>query len=223
MQITHEEAQKLIQYNADQALDSQQKAALFAHLNDCTECSTYACDIKDVETLLLSGMRRQWGLQPAPLSLNSLTPKGRPKIQLSISLLLATRMAIISMVCLALVFTAWQFTLSGRQTSGPRPAYILPVPTPSTWPTSTKITLQHCKSILYNVQANDTIESIADQFSTSKAEIMAINSMKTETVDASMKLMIPICNSTPTSTVRPGTRTTTYTPAIDSTISTPGG
>ena len=221
MQITHEEAQKLIQYNADQALDSQQKAALSAHLSHCAECSSYAQEIKDVETLLLSGMSREWNLQPPPLPINSLVARRSSKLQISV--LLATRTAIISIVFVALVFTAWQFTVSTRSTSVPLPAYILPVPTPSTQSTSTKIMLQNCEEVLYRVQENDTIARIAYQFSTSKEEIMAINNMKTETVNASMKLIIPICNSTPTSTVHPATLTTTYTPATDPTSSTPDG
>jgi len=229
MQITHDEARKLIQFNADEALNLQKKAALYAHLKDCIECRVYAEDIKEVESILLPVMKRRWNLQPVPLSIDALTSERYSKIQTSI--LLATRTAIISVVFVAFIFSVWQFTRSGTQTSSQFPVGVLPVPTPSTqstsaavlW-TSTKVTQQNCEEIPYTVQENDTLESIAYQFAISKEEIMVINNMKTETVIRAMELIIPKCNSTPTGTAEgPATLTTTYTPSIDLTTFTPDG
>jgi len=221
MQITHGEARKFIQFNTDKALDSQGKAALSAHLKDCIECRAYAQDIEVVEGLLQSVMKRQWNLQPAPLSIKGFVAKKDSKRQRSA--ILATRTAMAGIVFVALVFTAWQFALSGGPTSSQLPAGVLPVPTPSTQSTSTKIMLQNCEVTLYRVQEDDTLASIAYQFSISKEDIMSINNMKTETVNPSMNLRIPICDSTPTGTVDPATLTITYTPVIGPTISTPGG
>jgi len=221
MQITHEEAHRFIQFNTDKALDSQGKAALSVHLKDCMECRAYAEDIEEMAGLLQSAMKRQWNFQPVPLSISAFTAKKVSKIQRSV--VLATRTAMAGIVFVALVFTAWQFALSGGPTFGQLPAGVLPVPTPSTQSTSTKIMLQNCEVMLYGVQKDDTLASIAYQFSIAREEIMSINNMKTETVDPSMKLMIPICDSTPTGTVNPATLTTTYTPVVDPTTSTPGG
>lgn len=222
MQITHEEARELIQFNADEALDLQKKAVLYAHLKDCIECRAYVEDIKEVESILLPVMKRQWNLQPVPLSIDALTSKRDSKIRTSI--LLATRTAIVGVIFAAFIFSIWQFTLSSRQTPGQFPVDVLPVPTPSMQSTGTKSMLQNCEEILYIVQKKDTLESIADHFSTSKEEIMAINNMETETVVRTMELIIPKCDSTPTGTAEgPATLTTTYTPSIDLTTFTPDG
>jgi len=223
MQITHEEAHELIQFGMDQTLKPQEKNSLQTHLNDCIECRSFAKEIHELETLLLPAMRRHWNLQPAPLSMEAVTSKR--KKQLAPSLILVTRTVIISIVFAAFVFTAWQFTVSNSRASTPMPVSVLPIPTPSGQSTSTKISLQNCEETTYQVQENDTLESLAAQFSVSTDKIMAINNLGTETINAKMELLIPICNSTPTGTVHPSTLTTTFTPLTGPTASasTPGG
>src|SRR6266498_4252643 len=127
MQITHEEARRLIQFSLDQMLKPQEKNRLQIHLEACMECRTFFDDIKEVEHLLLPTMLRQWNRQPIPLSIEVITKR---KSQLHSSIILATRTAIISIVFAAFVFSAWQFTQSGKQTSNPLPIGVLPVPTP---------------------------------------------------------------------------------------------
>jgi hypothetical protein len=221
MQITHEEAHRLIQFSMDQMLKPHEKNTLQFHLDACTECRTFLEEIKEVEDLLLPTMLRQWNSQPTPLSIERITHKRNTQLQSSI--LLATRTAIISIVFAAFVFGAWQFTQSGKQTPNPSAVGVLPVPTPSSQSTSTKISSQNCEEMSYQVQEKDTLESIATQFSISKDKLMAINHLSAETLSANMELMIPICNSTPTGTVHPLTLTTTFTPWFGSTTSTPGG
>jgi len=223
MQITHEEARRLIQFSMDQMLKPQEKNILQIHLEACTECRTFFDEIKEVENLLLPTMLRQWNRQPVPLSMEAITDKRKSQRQLQSSLILATRTAIISIVFAAFVFSVWQFTQSGKQTSNPLPVGILPVPTPSSQSTSTKISFQNCEEMSYQVQENDTLESIAAQFSVSKHKLVAINNLSTETLSTQMELLIPICNSTPTRTVHPSTLTTTFTPLLGPTTSTPGG
>ncbi len=210
MQVTHEEVRKLIQLNADNALDMQARTVLSAHLRDCLECRTYAEEIKEMEMILVPVMKRHWNVQPIPLSLGVLVAKGNSKTQTGI--ILATRLAAIGIVFLTFVFSAWQLALSGRQTTGPLPVGMLPVPTPSVQSTSTRAASPNCTGTLYSVQENDTLASIAQHFAVSEEEIMAINGMKTETVTTTMELMIPNCNSTPTGTVNPTAFSTTYTP-----------
>jgi len=221
MQITHEEAHKLIQFNADEALDSQAKATLASHLQQCVECRAYAQDIQEIESILSPVMKRKWNLQPVPLSIHAIAVKKASRIQ--VDAILTTRTAMIGIVLVAFIFSIWQFTLSGGQAVSPLPAGVLPVPTPSTQPTITRIKFQNCEETLYSVRENDTLESIAYQFSISKEEIMTMNNMKIETVNPAMKLMIPICSFTPTGTVNPATLTTTYTPIMNATTSTPNG
>jgi len=221
MQITHEEARRLIQFSMDQMLKPHEKNTLQTHLEDCMECRTFFDDIREVENLLLPTMLRQWNSQPTPLSIEDITYERNTQLQSSI--LLATRTAIISIVFAAFVFGAWQITQSGKQTPNPLPVGVRPVPTPSSQSTSTKISFQNCEEMSYQVQENDTLESIAMQFSVSKDKLMAINNLSTEILATKMELLIPFCNSTPTGTVHPSTLTTTFTPLLDPTTSTPGG
>lgn len=218
MQITHEEVHKLIQLDIDDVLNSQEKTTLSMHLKDCMECRAYAEEIKEVESILLPVMKRQWSLQPIPFSIGPILVKRNSKIQTSLSL--ATRTAAASIVLLAFIFSIWQFTMSGGRESNPVPVSVLPVPAPSTQSTSTKITFQNCDGMLYTVQKSDTLDSIAYRFSVSKQELMAVNNLQTETVSTTMNLIVPICNFTPTGTIHPAALTT-YTPSISPTTFTP--
>lgn len=221
MQITHEEARTLIQLNADESLNPQEKNTLAAHLEECSECRAYAEEIQEIEDLLVPLMNRQWSVRSVPLSIDALTTKRTPTILTNT--ILTTRSAVISLLFLAFLFTAWQFALSGGQTATPLPVGILPVPTPSTQSTSTKISLQNCIETSYVVQRSDTLQSIAYRFATSKEEIMIINGLKTETLETGAKLTISICNFTPTGIMNPTRLSVTYTPSISPIASTSGG
>jgi len=221
MPITHEEARQLIQFNADEALISQKQAILSAHLQDCTECRTYAEDIREVESILLPLMKHHWDLRQVTLSINAITRHGISRIRTNI--LLSTRTAIIGMVFAAFALVIWQFTLSGQRTATPMPINVLPVPTPSTQSTSTTSMVHNCDQILYKVREGDTLQRIASEFSVSKDEIMTANNMETEAIRGTMELIIPLCNFTPTVTQKTTTPTTTYTPVTIPLSSTPDG
>jgi LysM repeat protein len=221
MQITHEEAHKLIQFNVDEALDAQQKSTLFAHLKDCIECRAYAEGIQEIESILLPVMKRRWNISPIPLSIQAILARKTSRAQANI--ILATRTAAIGVVFLALMFSAWQFALSGGQVSSPLPVgSILPVPTPSAQSTSTKsMSPNNCGEVRYVVRESDTLESIAHRFLVSKEVIVVANRLKTEAIHPAMELIIPICGSTPVGTVT--LFSTTYTPSISPVASTPSG
>jgi len=219
MQIEHEHARTLIQYQADGGLKSSERSLLYAHLEECSECRTYAEEIKEVEGILSPLMRRNWNLQPIPLSMGIFTQKRNARIETRI--LLATRTAIISFMALAFIFGIWQFSSSGGPASDQVPLGIPPVPTPSLQITSTKNVFEGCEMMLYRVQGNDTLTSIASHFSVSKETIVTINHMEGETVDTTMELTIPICSLTPTRTLNPTAHTTTYAPPIETILSTP--
>jgi LysM repeat protein len=185
------------------------------------ECRTYTAEIKEGENILLPVMIRQWNIQPIPLSIGTIYAKRNVTIRTS--MILATRILAIGAVSLAFIFSVWQFTVSGAGEASPVPVSVPPVPTPSTQSTSTKITIQNCTGVLYSVQKNDTLESIAYQFTTSKQELMTANNLQTESINTGMELIVPVCHFTPTGTIHPATLTTTYTPSISPTTFTPDG
>ena len=221
MQITHAEAHKLIQFSLDEALKPQERNILQMHLNDCMECRAFVEELKDLKDLLMPVMKRHWAIQPAPLLIEALTNKKKPALRAS--MILVTRTAIISIVFAAFVFSAWQFTHPGSQAFTPVPVSVLPIPTPSGQSTSTKSSAQDCEETIYQIQENDTLEIIALKFSIAKDKLMAFNNLSTESIHAKMDLLIPICTSTPTGTIRPSTLTITFTPVSGPGTSTPGG
>ena len=221
MQISHEEAHKLIQFDRDQPLSPREKRTLQNHLEICPECRMFAEGIREVETLLLPAMRNHWNLQPVPLPLEAVM--GKRTTQLQSSPILVIRTALMSIIFAAFVFSAWQFAFSSPQTSTPLPVSVLPIPTPSGQSTSTQIRFSNCEEITYQVQEHDTLEGIAAQFSISKDKIIALNHLSTESLFPNMALVIPRCHLTPTVTIHPSTLTTTFTPLTRTTTSTPGG
>ena len=220
MRITHEEARKLIQSDMDQALDFDHRATLAAHLKACSECNAFAEDIKEIERVLPPLMKRQWALKPLPLSISTVVRERNTK---AAGDFLATRTALVVLMFLAFVFSAWQLMLSSTGSTRQTPVGAVPVSTPSLQLTSTKIRPEDCETILYTVQGNETLAGIARRFSISKEEIMTINEMKTETVNSAMQLVIPVCHFTPTGTVEgPTLFSTTFTPLLSPRTSTPG-
>jgi LysM domain-containing protein len=221
MQITHEEARRLIQFNADESLNSVEKTSLYTHLDHCLECHAYAEEIRNVERTLIPLMKRQWSLQPGPLLINSLLMR-RNGIVPARSVLTIRKIAI-SLVFALFVFGLWQFTLLDGRGGSPLSGGMPPVPTPSIASTSTRMILENCDMMIYTIQQNDTLASIADRFSISKEEIISLNGLKTETANTGMELTIPICNFTPTSTIDPAAAlTTTFTPVTNPSISPAG-
>lgn len=152
MQMTHAEARKLIQLNADEALNVQEKIVLSVHLKDCPACRAYAEQIKEVENILAPLLRRQWNLQPIPFPVAIAAIRVKRNLKARTNILLATRKAAIGVVVLAFVFSAWQFALSDKQGTSPLPVGILPVPTPSTQSTTTTSTSQSCNKMLYTAR-----------------------------------------------------------------------
>jgi predicted anti-sigma-YlaC factor YlaD len=213
MQITHQEARRLIHFQADEALSRQEKTVLVAHLKACLECRAYAAEIKELEETLLPVMKRQWNLRPIPLSISDLRTKRSMKS--SFRNILAMRRAMVAIVFVVFVFSAWQLTRTGQLLLGLPAVIAAPVSTPSLESTNTMVGSENCYGILYTVQANDTLSGIAAQFSISKDELISLNGLGTETIHIGMVLLIPVCKFTPTSTLSP-TTTTTYTPVISS-------
>ena len=223
MSISHERARELIQLNMDQVLNLDESAKLSAHLRDCGTCTVYASEIKEVANILPPIMKRQWNVQPIPLPISSLLGKNE-KLQSSIYLTMRT--AAVSLVVVALFFSAWQVMFPSSLPSSQLSSAIPPMPTPSNLTTqfvSTQLTRKNCAQTLYKVQGRDTLASIAEQFSVPVLTIAELNQLKTEVVHIGMELKIPICHFTPTGTFHAATFTTTLTPVLNFRTSTPGG
>lgn len=77
-----------------------------------------------------------------------------------------------------------------------------PTPTPSPEPTATlppdEATLAACETIIYTVEANDTLSGIARNYNVSIRSIMNFNGMTSETVYLGQVLIIPLCERLPT-------------------------
>jgi len=223
MSITHEQAQRLIQLNMDQKLSREESAKLSAHLCGCGECMAYASEIKEVADMLPPLLRRQWNVQPVRLSIPALAGKNEKPQS---NPLLTMRTAAVSLAVMALFFSAWQFLLSSQSPPGRVSSAIPPVPTPSS-PSlqmiSTQLTLEGCAIMSYTVQEQDTLSSLAEQFSVPEPTITELNHIEAEAVQKGMELMIPLCHFTPTGTFHTATFTTTLTPVLNFRTSTPGG
>jgi LysM repeat protein len=223
MEITHEQARRLIQMKLDRALHKQEASTLSTHLRDCTDCQSYANQMDEVEGLLVPLMKQQWAVQPTPLSISALT-RGSRETQARI--VLTIRTAVVSFIFVAVFFGMWQFLLSRPSMSNQMPPAVPAMPTPASYTaqvTSTTNTRETCELTMYKVQDHDTLAGIAKRFSVAEAEILAVNNLGTDALRPTMELVIPVCNFTPTGTIYPATLTTTYTPILQPTTSTPGG
>jgi hypothetical protein len=217
MLITHQEARRLIQRRADEALLDVDRNLLDAHLDACAECQKYAADTSDLEATLQHLMQRRWDHQPLPLSREQ-TVSGKP-IHISQSIFFATRIVAMGVICLAFLFNIWQFTQPSRQRATPPAAEIPLIPTPALQSMGVQATDQTCEPILYEVKEDDTIESIAARFSIPAREILSTNHLTTETLNTAVKLTIPVCSPTPPGT--PNIVSTTFTPLLDPNTITP--
>ncbi len=219
MQITHEEARRLIHFDADQVLKMDQKSILNIHLEDCGECRDYANSMASMTAVLSSTMDKKWDRPQPPLPIALLLPKRSSR--LTESILMATRIAAVGVMAIALLFSVRQVTGPVEGGSGTVPVSAPPIPTPSIQTTSTEILHQNCGQILYVVRQGDTLEGIAAHFSLSGKEIMAANGLDDGVLRAGMELMIESCTVQPTGTFH--ATGTLYTPFTSPTISTPGG
>jgi hypothetical protein len=223
MSITHEQARQLLQLNMDHMLNPQEAATLSAHLRTCGECQRYENEIKEAENILVPIMKRQWDVQPVPLSITTLN---RKSLLTRTSPILTMRTAALTLVFMALFFSAWQFWISDSSEASLIPQSIPPVPTPAALTAQSpevRLTVEGCALLPYIVQEHDTIAGIASQFSVSDALILEVNQIETNEVHPGMELLIPLCDFTPTGTSHAATFTTTHTPILYLTTSTPGG
>jgi hypothetical protein len=219
MQITHEEAHRLIQFKTDSGLTTSNEEKLSAHLKGCKECQRYLETLKETETALRQTMHKQWNIRPLPLHVDVIYAKAHEGIGANI--LLTTRTALIGFAFVMFAFITWQsMSTSNNTAQAPLSTMPIMIPTPATQHTSTNTQESDCTEIQYVIQKGDTLESIASQFSVSRETIITANHLTNEAIDPAGELVIPICGSKPTSTTHPPAFT--ITPHFDVISTTPG-
>jgi hypothetical protein len=218
MSITHEEARKFIQFNADHALKADDLTMLDAHLAACQACTAHAEQIRSMELTLRQTMRKQWNAPPLPLRVQDV--RGKNWLEGWTTALLPTRKLLIGITTLLFAFTVWQFAASGGDSSNMTMVVISPNPTPSLSTTSTHSTLNSCDLITYTVQDGDTLKGLADRYSVPAEAITELNNLKTSILAGGSQIIIPLCTLTPTSTNH--APASTLTPGLQTFTTTPG-
>jgi hypothetical protein len=218
MQITHQEARSLIQFRADQVLNTLKKEMLNEHLRDCVECADYADEIQETEATLRITLKKHWNAHPQPLQVKDIKVKIIPSRELFD--ILTTRIALIGITLLFFIFAFYRFTSSNNSSYSSMPVGISAIPTPSLLLTSTQNNFNNCQMIRYEVRHDDTLEGIAHRFSASEQVIQDLNNLQADVVTLPTRLIIPVCELTPTGTTHPPT--VTNTPALELITYTPG-
>ncbi len=219
MQITHEEAHRLIQFRSDSRLEPKKELDLSEHLKVCGACRAYSEGIRNTESILQQTMRKQWNATPLPLQMSTVLAK--VNLNTNTNIFLTTRTALIGIAFVLFAFVTWQSVATNKSASSQTPLGIVPmIPTPSTQYTVTNTMPKDCRETRYIVQEGDTLESIARKFSVSRESILPPNDLADETLKPNRELVILLCESTPTSTMRPPTGTTT--PMFEIIGTTPG-
>lgn len=217
--INHHTARALLQSAADQNLDLSSQALLDAHLAECDTCRDYAQSLSDLQDGLRRVTRQQWNIRNNPLPLRSIRERARKVAVRRRIEAAAGRLAVVPVLALAVMMAV---RLAGpRQIpqsvddltlSTPSPASLTPMPSSHT--TATKlIDPAVCQEFVYIVQENDTLEAIAARYGVPKETIAAYNGMGSYEVSAQTRLVIPVCQATPTGTVTVPVITITIDPS----------
>ena len=131
MQITHEEARRLIQFRADNSLDAARGGMLKAHLEGCTECRNYLKTVNETEAVLRRTLQKEWDAQPLPLQMAAIHAKINSRTNTNIYL--TTRTALVGIAFMMFAIIAWQSIATGVPTSRQNlPGNVPLIPTPAT-------------------------------------------------------------------------------------------
>lgn len=214
----HKDIRTLIQHNADEALDADERALMLEHVKGCPSCKMYADELRDLESTIRQSMMNRWNARHLPVSIEPIRQAGkrgavRPAYHV------AFRLAAVS----ALVVSLALFIFQSVQKTSNAPAYqaLAIIPTPSLIATNSMSATVVCPDILYVVKAGDTLASVAKRFGVSEERIREANALRGDGLPTGSRLNIPICNSTPTSATLPFTSTFTLTPYFDGAAITP--
>jgi LysM repeat protein len=233
-EIIHHKARTLLQAAADRSLAPADRSGLDAHLTECRECNAYADRLARLEVELREAMHHKWdnyrpalkllaiqNPSPAKLIWNNLFSQVHAlrKVTILATLLLGY------VVIVNLVGVREPIANDETPTALPTPnessSIFVNSPTPFTQSALPDLTSLSCKTTIYVVQTNDTLESIAARFGITKEAIQQYNPgdnlLAANSEFTGMELKIPLCESTTARTASIPGNTLTITP-IDGTI-----
>jgi len=228
-EITHQTARALLQSATDQNLDPIGQTALEAHLSACSECAQYARQLAQLETNLRDMFQNKWKNLRPEIDLRAIRHPS-PLKQLWNNLFARTHTLgkasaivalLVSYFVLANLFGVWG-PIGGDETPTALPtpkestSTLNISPTPSIPVLQNEGPTQACQTMIYVVKENDTLERIALQYGVTKELILEYNpgdtNLENNTVSTNMKLVIPLCKSTPANTTNAPNNTLTITP-----------
>jgi LysM repeat protein len=221
----------LIQALADQmSVPAEEKFTLGKHLTNCGECNKYAVELSSLESSLRNIFHTDWDKQQPDPNLQAILHPNPAKLLWNNFFGKPGMMGKATLVGALLVGYFVIANMFGIQTpiSSDETATTLPTPnefasmystspTPSAPTVLTDSVIQACETVIYLVQVNDTLVSIAFQHGVTEEAIREYNHLTSNTIFANTELIIPLCNSTPSHTATlPDS--TTLTPPINGTI-----
>jgi LysM repeat protein len=227
-EITHKATHALLQAAVDRPLAATEKAALEAHLAGCKECSEYADRLANLEVTLRQALHEKW--DDARPNLNLQTIKNPSAVKFLWNYLFSQTQAFGKATVIAALVLGYFVIVNlvgfRVQITNDETPTVLPTPnatalnsvispTPSIQTSQIGKNVQACKTVLYVVQENDTLESIAVHHGTTTEAILEYNlednSLTAETVFTGKEIRIPRCESTPsrTASIPANLRTTT--------------
>lgn len=217
IELTHQQARALLQAAADQPLPAADRSALDAHLSVCNDCNAYAAQLAGVEARLRKALHTKWDSFRPDLNLQAIkqpSPASRawnyffsqPQVLGKVTIMAALLLGYIAIV--NLVGIRVPITENKTPTVLPTPngftTSFSGSPTLSAQSARTDTTTQTCDTVIYVVQENDTLESIAFQHGITKETLLGYNpsigELAANTVITGMELAIPLCESTPSRT-----------------------
>lgn len=228
-EITHNQARTLLQAAADRPLGLAERSALDAHLAACNECGNYAGQLARLESDLRETLQAKWdGYRPS-LNLQAIKNPAQAKpVWKNVfsqtnalgKVTLLTALLLGYLLVANLVGAGMPVSERSTPTALPTPNQSSSVfadsPTPSTQSATLQLTSLSCETILYIVQVDDTLDSIAVRYGITKEDILEYNkdqtSLFSNTVFTGMELIIPLCRSTPSFTASIPANTLTITP-----------
>jgi len=219
--ISHLQARAWLDSAVDLALSPEQHTALEGHLAGCDECRRYKAELASLEGTLRKGLQAHLPASHTPLSLEEVLQRVKANQPATTFANRWVAAPVLLVVLLTIIFTLGfpRGAGGGTHPTQALTATALLVPTPSAPITSTLLSLPECESIRYQVQAGDTLDTIARQFSISKDILMAYNHLTAESLPA--ELSIPMCSVTPLVGSQTPSSTVTITPQAEYTMSTP--
>ncbi len=226
--LSHEQIRNLIQMECEQGLLPEEDKNLKAHLDSCSECRAYAQELDRLESILEGTFHDRWDAFSGPVNLPGMLRLTQGRLVSSPSPFQRFRPVAGLTATLALLMAAGLFFIQLYKVPPVEPAGVFasPVeaklaPTPSQPPTTSYILPPGCILLLYQVNSQDTLESIARRFSTDEQDILAYNQLKTSRLSSGMQIIIPLCETTPTMPASSPTSTLLFSPQADNQAPTP--